>query len=94
MDSFAADIALSPEALKPPFLRLDHLPKDTRAEIVELPRGLGASRRLADLGIFVGCVVRVERSAPLGGPVLVEVGGSLVALGRQLAGRVVVRILP
>jgi len=36
----------------------------------------------------------VRRAAPLGGALLVEVGGSTVALGRGLARRVRVRLLP
>ncbi len=79
-----------PAALIP----LDALPKANRAEVVDLPPGRGARRQLGDLGIFVGAVLRKERSAPLGGPVLVRVQGTLVALGRRLAHRVLVRILP
>lgn len=75
------------------FVSLDSLPKATRAEVVELPLGRGALQRLAELGIFVGSILRIERSAPLGGPVMVNVRGTLVALGRGLAHRVQVRVL-
>lgn len=72
---------------------LDSLSKHRRAEVVGLPPGRESSRRLAELGIVVGTVLRLERSAPLGGPVMVEVQGSLVAIGRRLAQRILVRVL-
>lgn len=84
----------SQDKRRPAPIPLDALPKANRAEVVDLPPGRGARRQLGDLGIFVGAVLRMERSAPLGGPVLVKVQGTLVALGRRLAHRVLVRVLP
>jgi ferrous iron transport protein A len=88
------DMPSSQQAAQPILVALDSLPKSTRAEVVELPLGRGALHRLAELGIFVGSILHIERSAPLGGPVLVNVRGTLVALGRGLARRVQVRVLP
>lgn len=45
---------------------------------------------LASLGMFPGAVVRVCEVAPFKGPLLVEVGGSRYALGRDVAGRILV----
>jgi Fe2+ transport system protein FeoA len=73
---------------------LDTLPKASRAEVVRLLCDPPTIRRLADLGIVVGAVLSLHRSAPLGGPVVVGVQGSQVALGRQLARQMMVRILP
>jgi len=75
-------------------LSLDALPAESRAEVVDLHCSRHSARRLAQLGIVAGAVLRKQRSAPLGGPVLVEVQGSMVALGRRLAHRVFVRVLP
>ncbi len=72
---------------------LDSLPKGSRAEVVELPSGRESTRRLAELGIVLGSVLQLQRSAPLGGPVMVNVQGGLVAIGRRLAQRIRVRIL-
>lgn len=83
----------SPENLTDSCVRLDCLPKARWAEVVELSCGREATRRLVDMGIFVGAVLRVQRCAPLGGPVLVQVQGSLVALGRRLARQLTVRAL-
>lgn len=45
---------------------------------------------LASLGMFPGALVRVCEVAPFKGPLLVEVGGSRYALGRDVAGRILV----
>jgi ferrous iron transport protein A len=72
---------------------LDRVPECHWAEVVEVDGGQGANRRLAQLGILVGATVHVLRAAPLGGPVLVEVQGSTVAVGRGLARKVSVRLM-
>jgi ferrous iron transport protein A len=77
-----------------PTLPLDRVPKSRRAQVLCVTSDHGANRRLAQLGIVAGEVVEVRRSAPLGGPILVEVHGSTVALGRGLARKVLVRMLP
>ena len=74
--------------------QLDRVPECRWAEVVEVEGGHGANRRLAQLGILVGAAVHVLRAAPLGGPVLVEVQGSTVAVGRGLARKVSVRMMP
>jgi ferrous iron transport protein A len=47
---------------------------------------------LNTLGIHVGDAVRVVERAPFHGPVLVEVHGTRVALGRGVARKVMVRV--
>ncbi len=59
--------------------------------MLEIPQGQRARRSLEQVGIRIYERVRVLRAAPLGGPVLIEVGGSRVALGRSLARRIKVR---
>ena len=56
--------------------------------------GRGVTRQLAQLGIRAGKIVKVRRLAPMGGPVLVESGGTTVAVGRGMARKVTVRLLP
>jgi len=72
---------------------LDRVPATTRAEVLHTPSGHGCERQLAQLGILAGATLRVVRAAPLGGPILVEIQGSTVAIGRGLARRVRVKIL-
>ncbi len=47
-----------------------------------------ALRHLATLGLLPNVSIEVEQQAPLGGPVLVRVGRSHYALGRDLAARI------
>jgi ferrous iron transport protein A len=42
-------------------------------------------RKLKQYGLHIGDTLRVLRSAPLGGPLLVEVNGRELALGRTVA---------
>jgi len=48
-------------------------------------------RYLASLGLLPGTEVAVESVAPFGGPVLVRVGEAQYALGREVAGKILVR---
>jgi ferrous iron transport protein A len=77
-----------------PFICLDAVPRARRAQLVRLCCDSLAIRKLAELGIVVGAILSLQRSAPLGGPVLVDVQGSQVALGRRLARQMLVRVLP
>lgn len=46
--------------------------------------------KLRQLGLMPGDQARVLRQAPFGGPLLIEVGGRSLALGRRIAARVLV----
>jgi len=48
-------------------------------------------RYLASLGLLPDTEVAVESVAPFGGPVLVRVAGAQYALGREVAGKIMVR---
>lgn len=73
---------------------LDQVRRPCRVEVVEVSGGRGARQMMAQLDIHLGQVLRVKRSAPLGGPILVESTAGVVALGRGLARKVQVRVLP
>lgn len=60
------------------------------AHVVGIQGGFGVSRRLAELGFTPGEPVRVL-AAGRGGPVLVEIRGTRLALGRGMAAKVFVR---
>lgn len=47
-------------------------------------------RRLLDMGITIGAIIRVIKVAPLGGPVEVAVRGSKLAIGHDIASNVFV----
>ncbi len=49
--------------------------------------------QLARQGLRSGDIVVVKNRAPLGGPVLVEVQGAVIALGRGLARKIAVKAI-
>ena len=56
--------------------------------VTDYSGGRGVSFKLRQLGICPGREVKVLRFAPMGGPILVDVEGRSVALGRGIASRV------
>ena len=52
--------------------------------------GRGIQRRLAQLGFLPGNQARIIRSAPFHGPLLLEVEGREIVLGRSVAAHVIV----
>lgn len=46
--------------------------------------------RLATMGLLPGVILSVLQRGPLGGPVLIEVDGTRIALGRGVARKVLV----
>jgi ferrous iron transport protein A len=57
--------------------------------VVSLGRG-GMHRRLLQLGLYPDDRLQILRAAPLGGPLLIEVAGRELAVGRSIASRIVV----
>lgn len=55
-------------------------------------RGRGIMKRLLDLGLTKGCTFKVVQGSS-SGPILVEVRGTRIALGNELARRVIVEVL-
>ena len=72
---------------------LDRAQPSQRLRVLEVTGGRDVSRLLAQLHIRIGAVLRVERVAPLGGPLLVECEGGTVIIGRRLAEHVRVEVL-
>ena len=65
-------------------------PKGKTVRIVDYTGGKGVSIKLRQLGLCPGRDVKVLRYAPMGGPIMIDVDGRSVALGRGIASRVVV----
>ncbi|HVB28382.1 MAG TPA: FeoA family protein [Terriglobia bacterium] len=72
---------------------LDKVRAGQSVKVVETAAGQAATLQLAQLGIRAGATLVVRRSAPLGGPILVESSGSTVAIGRGMARKVLVQSL-
>ena len=64
--------------------------QDRPVRIKEIQGGPGVRRQLAQLGIRVGDQVTIKRNAPFGGPVLLELKGTEIALGRSIAENILV----
>jgi ferrous iron transport protein A len=67
-----------------------NVPDGEQARLVSVSERL--LRKLRQYGLHLGDTLRVLRSAPLGGPVLVEVNGRELALGRTVAEKLFVEI--
>lgn len=70
-------------------MRLLDLPLNTQARLSSFD---GVRSKLKQYGLFVGDEIRVVRVAPLGGPLLVEVNGREIALGRAVAEKIFVEL--
>ena len=71
---------------------LDRMQKGTKGRVIEVLGGRGATLKLAVQGIVPGKIV--EKVGHLrGGPVLMRVGRSEVAIGLGLARRVLVEVV-
>ena len=67
------------------------LPENKEAKVVEVRGGRGLVRRLSELGFTPGAKVKILFSnSP--GPMLIDVKGSRIALGRGLLMRIIVEL--
>lgn len=73
-------------------MNLLDLPKGTSARVVDYRGGRNVDFKLRQLGLSPGRMVTVLRYAPLGGPLMLDVEGRSVALGRGIAARVQVEV--
>jgi ferrous iron transport protein A len=69
---------------------LTTLREGDEATIISVFGGMAASKRLADLGLTPGTILKVIKKAPLFGPIVVRARGSRLILGRGLALKVFV----
>ena len=70
---------------------LDLVEENQRVRVLEIQGGWGVRRRLGQLGIHPGDVITVVRYGAFQGPILIQVHGSQVALGRGIASRILVK---
>lgn len=62
-----------------------------QVEVVSVNAGFGARRRLYNLGIYPGSIIRKRKDAPFRGPLQVIVKGTNIVLGRGLASKIIVK---
>ena len=55
--------------------------------------GAGLAAKLRQLGLVPGDIAKVVRRAPFRGPVLLEVNGREIAIGRTIAAKIMVEVV-
>jgi ferrous iron transport protein A len=71
-------------------LELIKLQVNDKARIVSFDGGRLLAQKLRQYGLFIGDIVRIIRIAPFNGPILIESGGREIALGKGIAGKILV----
>ena len=69
---------------------LDQVDENRKAKVIDIQRGQGIRQRLSQMGIHPGDTITILRYGALRGPILIEIHGSQVALGRGIASRIIV----
>jgi ferrous iron transport protein A len=72
------------------FVPLDRVGKNKRAKVIDIQGGWGLKKRMGQMGIHPGDLIMVVRYGPFGGPLVIEVHGFQLALGRGVASRIFV----
>ncbi|NLP12584.1 ferrous iron transport protein A [bacterium] len=72
---------------------LNQLKVGQAATIVAFSGGWGIRQRLQQVGLHVGDMVRLKRSAVMGGPLLLSINEADIALSRCLAAHIFVRVM-
>lgn len=73
-------------------LTLDEFPAGRYGTVERLELAEEASRRVAAFGLVPGCRFYVRQIAPLGGPLLLDVGATRFLLRRSLARSILAEI--
>jgi len=73
-------------------MKLLDAPIGKLVKIIDYRGGKGVNSKLRQLGLTPGRSVKIVRYAPMEGPVMVDVEGRLIALGRGIANRVQVEV--
>lgn len=73
-------------------ITLDSISENQKVKVMSISGGWGIRQRLSCLGIHPGDLITVKRSAIMRGPILISVHGNQVALGRGVAGKIIVEV--
>jgi len=71
-------------------VNLANVKSGSKVKVVRIKGGLGIRQRLSCLGIHPGDIVILQNSGFMRGPVLVNIHGNQVALGRGIATKILV----
>ncbi len=70
-------------------MRLIDVPEGKTVQVIGIEGGMGVRNRLAAIGLYPGAHIKVVKSSP--GPLIVEVAGSRIALGKGMAKKIEVK---
>ncbi len=71
---------------------ITNIDEGKEAMVVRLNGGSGFRRKLTTMGIREGKVVKVVTKQPFGGPLVVEIDGRCVTIGRGMCQRILVEV--
>lgn len=71
---------------------LTNIKTGSKVRVVRIRGGLGIRQRLSCLGIHPGDIIVLQKSGFMRGPVLVNIHGNQVALGRGVAAKILVEV--
>jgi len=69
---------------------LDQIFENSKAKVIDVRGGGRIRQRLSQMGIHPGDMITILRYGALRGPILIEIHGSQVALGRGIASKIIV----
>lgn len=69
---------------------LAQVQENNKAKVIDIQGGQRIRQRLGQMGIHPGDIVTILRYGALRGPILIEIHGSQVALGRGIASKILV----
>ena len=67
---------------------LNRIRTNKNVRVVDVAGGWGLRRNISQLGIHPGDILTVLRHAAMGGPILIMVHGSQIAIGRGMASQI------
>jgi len=73
--------------------RLIDMKNGARVRIISIEGEPGFTIKLNRIGVYTGDTARVVRRAPFDGPILLDVRGMEIALGKNIASHIMVEVL-
>lgn len=72
--------------------KLSEVHKNNKCKVVNFEGGRCMTNKLSNLGIRVGKELQIINSSFMGGPITVMSGSTKVAIGRNMANRIIVEV--
>jgi ferrous iron transport protein A len=73
-------------------IKLSELTNGKKAKIISLDGGQDLRRKLRTIGIREGKLVKLVTAQPIGGPMVINIDGEQVAIGRGMAQKIMIEV--